>query len=248
VDEQFILKDEPSVEVSHSILYQTGLDRDIDYRCCKKHCMFVSKSGRTTPEILRTNCPCGNISFTTFEGDEEVERFLQPLCFLQVLKELRYNFGYRDSSACSTDVECCHNDYATNRSNRPRLDVQNVMFCQNSQSVLDSRYSAPLRKMVGFDGWQNADSPARIHKILETLYWFRKSVNDKCRKQMSDWSFDNFSKFKTCLEQTLHTVNGMLCKKFLFPCEMEGYVKLSKLTAELFEQLLEDYKIPRPLS
>jgi len=245
VDEQFILKDESSVEVSHSILYQPGLERDIDYRCCKKHCMYVSRFGRTTPEILRTNCPCGEISFTEFEGDDEVEKFLQPLCFLQVLKEMRYNFGYADSSACSTDVECCHNDYAANRSNRPRLDLQNVMFCQNSQSILDSRYSAPLRKTVSFDGWQNADTPTRIGDALETLYWFRKGVNDKCRKQLLDWSQSDFKKFKTCLEQTLHTINGLLCKKFLcFPCEMEGYVRLSKLTAEIFEQLIEDYMRP----
>jgi len=127
-----------------------------------------------------------------------------------------------------------------------------VMFCQNSQSITDSRYSAPMRSVVGFDGWRAANSPERLAKALDTLYWYRKQVSNKTRVLLGKHS-GNFQTLKSCVEQTLHTVNGVLCKKFLlFPCEMEGYTKLSELTAQLFESIVEDYlrppgwKIPSP--
>jgi hypothetical protein len=98
---------------------------------------------------------------------------------------------------------------------------------------------------VGFDGWEACKSPEQCARVLETLFWYRKYVSTAARKWMSTFAQSDFRRFKSCLEQTLHTLNGMLCKKFLlFPCEMEGYIRLAKLTSELFEQLLLDYLRP----
>jgi hypothetical protein len=246
VDEQFLLEDiEHVVEVTHSIKYQPGYDESVDYKCCKKHCMFLNSKGISSPEFLRDNCPCSRVVQPTYIDGEEVDVYLQPLCFLQVLKESRYAFGYADSSVCDTDDECCHNDHTKGESNRPSLDMNHVMFCQNSQAVTDSRYSAPLRKVVGFDGWIAANNADKVAAVMNTVYWFRKHVSNFIRNKMSLAAASNFRTFKACLEQTLHTLNGVLCKKFLlFPCEMEGYVRLAKNTAELFEALMLDYLTP----
>jgi len=243
VDEQFLLEQfEDTVEVTHSIKYQPGYDEAIDYKCCKKHCMYFNKRGTSSPELLRINCPCSRIVYPTYIDGIETDVYLQPLCFLQVLKEARYSFGYTDASACETDDECCHNEQQAARTNRPSIDLANVMFCQNSQSITDSRYSLPLRRMVGFDGWESAKTPDKVSAVMDTVYWFRKHVNKLVRARMSASAANNFRKFKSLLEQTLHTLNGLLCKKFLlFPCEMEGYTHLAKLTAQLFEEVITDY-------
>lgn len=247
VDEQFVLdtsKLQDLTDVSHSIKFAPGYDPAVDYRCCLKHCMYVGKKGKTDKEILRGNCPCSQIVFDTLDAfGEEMELYLQPLCFLQVLKESRYDYGYTDASVCDTDDECCHNNgYSIKRSNRPKLDFSAVMFCQNSQSILDSRYSHPLREKVGFDGWLQANSPERIHSALDSLYWYRNFLSERAGKIMSRAVDKGFRRLKTSVEQALHTVNGMITKKFLlFPCEMEGYTQLARLTCELFEELIIDY-------
>lgn len=246
VDEQYLLRDYPStVSINHSIKYiDDDLADYILYKCCKKHCMYTGKHV-SSEEILRGNCPCGEIIRTEFIGGEEVDVSLQPLCFLQVIKELRYNFGYIDASEspCDTDEECCHNEEAERpRSNRPRINFEEVMFCQNSQSILDGGYSAPLRKVVGFSGWEKANTVRRLSDLLSTIYWYRKYSRDSLLRLMSRAGEENFKRLKECVAQTLHTVNGMICKKLLlFPCEMEGYAALAKYTAILFEALLRDY-------
>jgi len=249
VDEQSLLKRDTvaeTVEVTHSIKYQPGFDLAIDYRCCKKHCMFFSKSGKSEPEILRANCPCGEVVTQGYDDSgEEVDFYLQPLCFLQVIKELRYDFGYEDTSVCETDTECCHNDFSVRKTNRPRLFLNEVMFCPNSQSIFDNGYSKPLRVAVGFDGWIAANTSERIGRLLNHVYWF-KYVSDACRKYMDQRFAENFKASRECLEQALHTVNGLICKKLLLmPCEMEGYRKLGQLTAQLFEEVICDYLRPK---
>jgi len=247
-DEQLILGAfdmSKTTEVTHSILHQPGFEVGIDYRCCKKHCMYVNKNGTHSKEILRSNCPCSSVVHTGYDGDQEIDIYLQPLCFLQVLKELRYDFGYRDSSICDSDEECCHNDTTIRKSNRPRISLTDVMFCQNSQSVLDGKYTKPLRNWLGFDGWEAANTPERVGKVLESLYWYRKFCSNHCRKLMEQAAENNFRLFKSVLEQTLHTINGFLCKKFLLlPCEMEGYIQLAKNTNEVFEEFMQDYLRP----
>jgi len=247
VDTQALLEDwTDSCEVTHSLVFQPGFDPVFDYRCCKKHCMFV---GRTTsqPERLRTNCPCSQIVREDhLEDGEEVDIYLQPLCFLQVLKELRYRFGYLDSSACESDEDCCHNDGTRAvgvNSNRPKLDLKEVMFCQNADAITDESYSAPLRSAVGFSGWSRASSVEKIAAILSQLYWFRKYVSDSTRVFLrKKYEELGLIKFKSSLEQCLHTLNGAIIKKLLlFPCEMEGYRKLAQLTAALFSGLIRDY-------
>jgi len=246
VDEQSLLATDMScVEVTHSINYQPGYDREVDYRCCKIHCMYFNSRGMSKREILRDNCPCGRIVQTEYlPGGEEFERMLQPLCFLQVLKEMRYKFGYRDQTQCESDSECCHNGSTVKGpvSNRPKIDMAEVMFCQNSQSILDSGYSRPLRDRVGFSGWESANTAGKVSAALDSLYWFRRYTSERFRTFLSLKFSSRFRWAKQGLTQALHTLNGQLVKKFLlFPCEMENYARLAKLTAELFEELVRDY-------
>jgi len=248
VDEQSLLKrqdDSNLVEVTHSIKYEPGYDAAIDYRCCKVHCMYVRKNNSSEQEILRNNCPCGKVVHTGWTADgEEIDSYLQPLCFLQVIKETRYSFGYTDATACESDVECCHNEtpYGA-RSNRPKLDLKDVMFCQNSQSILDLGYSRPLRDALGFSGWGRADSAEKICCALDHLYWFKKFVSNSTRKMLIKLGESNsVVGFKTRITHVLHTLNGLVVQKLLlFPNEMEGYRSLANLTACLFEALLRDY-------
>jgi hypothetical protein len=235
------------MEVTHSIKYQPGYDSAVDYRCCAKHCMLVRSKGLSEPEFLRANCPCGKISFSEFAnpGDEEpTEKFLQPLCFLQVVKELRYAFGYRDVTSCETDDECCHNEQPFgSRSNRPKISLADVMFCQNSQAVTDSSYSRPMRSKVNVSGWEAITEHETMLHVLDQLYWFKKFVSKSTRKFLG-WQFKRvgWKSYKQRLSHVLHTLNGQVVQKILlFPCEMEGYRELARLTSSLFEELVRDY-------
>jgi hypothetical protein len=246
VDNQALLEDWPGVDsVTHSLKYQPGYDPISDYRCCLKHCMYVSRSG-SEPELVRDNCPCSKVVRTEFLPDgEEIDVFLQPLCFLQVVKEMRYRFGYVDATACESDAECCHNEGGIPRSNRPKIDFSEIMFCQNSEAVTDGSYSRPLRSKVGFSGWENANTTTRVAAIMDQVYWYRRFVDDSTRIKLSV-AFDKDFRFaKQCLTQTLHTLNGCISKKLLlFPCEMEGYRVLAARTAGLFSSLIRDYLRP----
>jgi len=247
VDEQSLLRqfEGQVVEVSHSIKYQPGYDPEVDYRCCLKHCMFTSKRG-SEAEFLRDNCPCGKISFSEYvAGDEEpTEKFLQPLCFIQVIKELRYQFGYRDVTSCDTDDECCHNDKPFgSRSNRPKIEMADVMFCQNAQSVTDSTYSRPMRSKVGISGWDAISTHKSMMDVLDRLYWFRKFASRSTRKfLLYQFGRLGLTSYKQRLAHVLHTLNGQMVQKILlFPCEMEGYRDCARLTNSLFEELVRDY-------
>jgi hypothetical protein len=116
------------------------------------------------------------------------------------------------------------------------------MFCQNSQSILDERYSGPLRDYVGLPGWRDIKTAEKLLCLLDTTYWFRKFVSNKSRNALFDSCEHGMERTKRVVEQTLYTINGLLQKKFLcVPCEMEGYVKLAENTAKLFDQLIADY-------
>lgn len=246
VDNQRLLRDwTDTVELTHSIKNQPGYEEGIDYRCCRKHCMFVGRN-ITEQEILKDNCPCGNITRLVHLPDgEEIEVGLQPLCFLQVVKELRYKFGYTDASVCLSGDECCHNDgqHIRDRTNRPKIDFDEIMFCQDGVAVTDSSYPRFLREEVGFSGWEYANTPEKISSVLNQLYWFRKFVDDSTRTYMSQRCHELKAKaFRKVLEQVLYTINGVISKKLLcFPCEMENYRNLAYRTAKLFGALVRDY-------
>jgi len=251
VDEQHVLKkfEGALVEVSHSIKYQPGYDPAVDYRCCLKHCMYARADKSAEAEILRANCPCGKISFEEFEAGQEEPtlKFLQPLCFMQAIKELRYQFGYQDVTECDSDTECCHNEQIHgSRSNRPKIDLADIMFCQNAQAITDASYSKPLRNLVGVSGWEAVTTAEKTVEVLETCYWFRKFVSKSTRKLLV-YQFDQVGKrsFKTRISHALHTLTGQVVQKILlFPVEMEGYRDLARLTASLFEELIRDYFKP----
>jgi len=253
-DENTILEESghDDLEIRHSTLHLSPeLKALVDYRCCKKHCMYVSQSGfSSTPEFIRASCPCDQIRYEEFLPGENdtIEVGLQPLCFLQVLKELRYQFGYADKSTdhCETDDDCCHNTRPRGPrlpSTRPQIDFSEVMFCQNSQGVLDQRYSRPLRDLVHVSGWESVTHGSQVHKIFEYLYWYRRWGSQPLKNCIQKHrSKKDFYVFKAALQQTFHTMNGFLVKLFLcFPCEMQGYASVAKHTAELFQAILFDY-------
>nr|QHD64827.1 RdRp [Erysiphe necator associated narnavirus 4] len=251
VDEQSLLKNFEGelVEVTHSIKYQPGYDPGIDYRCCAKHCMYMGQNGNSESEILRANCPCGKVSFEEFEAGQEEPtlKFLQPLCFLQVIKELRYQFGYQDATECDSGDECCHNEeHFGSRSNRPKIDLADVMFCQNAQAITDASYSRPMRSRVNVSGWEAISTAEKMVEVLNQCYWFRK-FSSKSTKKFMTYQHDRvgWKSFKQRMAHVLHTLNGQVVQKILlFPVEMEGYKELARLTNSLFEELLRDYFKP----
>jgi hypothetical protein len=251
VDEQSLLKEfeGATVEVTHSIKYQPGYDPGIDYRCCSKHCMYSGPNGYSEAEILRHNCPCGKISFEEYEAGQEEPtlKFLQPLCFLQVIKELRYQFGYQDATECDSGDECCHNEqHFGSRSNRPKIDLADVMFCQNAQAITDASYSKPFRNRVHVSGWDAIASMDKLLEVFRSLYWFRKFSSYSTKKFMLfQCERVGMRSFKQRLSHVLHTLTGQVVQKILlFPVEMEGYKDLARLTNSLFEELVRDYFKP----
>lgn len=248
VDEQALLKsfEGALVEVSHSIKYQPGYDPGVDYRCCLKHCMYATANRTAEAEILRENCPCGKISYEEFEAGQEEPtlKFLQPLCFLQAIKEFRYQFGYQDATECESDAECCHNEQAFgSRSNRPKINLEDIMFCQNAQAITDSSYSRPMRSKVNVSGWEAVQTAEKAIEVLDTVYWFRRFSSKSTKKFLAHQiGRVGMKSFKTRLTHTLHTLTGQVVQKILlFPVEMESYKDLARLTNSLFEELLRDY-------
>jgi hypothetical protein len=243
VDEQFILRPQSrTCELTHSIKYvDEEIAQMIPYKCCKVHCMYSDARNQNTAEILRDNCPCNKIEWSEFDSTgEEVTFSLQPLCFLQVIKETRYSLGYVDTSVeCSTDSECCHNQHP---STRPRIDYQEVMFCQNSQSILDESYSKPLRDKLNVPRWDNITDPEKFLETFDCLYWFRKHATRSTRKLIFRLAEEGAKRFRRTIAQVFHTLNGLIIKKLLtFPIEIEGYEKLAMQTAALFAALVRDY-------
>jgi len=142
---------------------------------------------------------------------------------------------------CDTDGdECCHKNHDS------EVDPKKIMFCIDSESILDSTYSRPLRDSLSRNrsGWVNNQNIDEVIEILSKCYWWKfvtlsdinYLIDSRGNRSLS------FPFVKHAVEQVLHTINGLMAKKLIiFPAELEGYKALAKQTASLFGSLIRDY-------
>jgi len=117
------------------------------------------------------------------------------------------------------------------------------MFCQDAQGIFDEHYPGAVRDVLGFDGWGHANEK-NILDILDMLYWYRKSRHkNKCDLLIERiYRHSGLFTLRKVIKQTLHTINGLLCKKFMvFGPEISSYHGLADQTASIFLGLAEEY-------
>lgn len=188
-------------------------------RCCpKRSCMYLKADRTRTNEKVPSNCPCNTT--VTVDGNA-----LQPLCFLSYVKSLNRNL-----------VDQIDEDNYS-------IDPAKVMFCQDSQGIFDNNYPGPTRDNTGVKGFGHI-SIYNYLEVMDNLYWYRKykrSYNlDKCMRSVV--SEKGFTFWKKSLRQTLHTLNGLLVKKFIvFGPEIVDYNRIAEQTARLFRDLFSEY-------
>jgi hypothetical protein len=122
-----------------------------------------------------------------------------------------------------------------------------IMFCNTGRGILDESYPGYLRDATGLKGWYAASNSEHIHSVLVFSYWYRKFGANYKMKEFIESGIEafGFKYAKRCIEQTLHTVNGLLMKLFLaFPGELPSYEKIADHTASLFIGLMRSYFEP----
>jgi len=212
----------------HGHKHHVDYDSEEDSICSKRSCMYVNESNncRSTAHKFR-NCPCLS---DIVKG--ELSKRLKPMCFLKFLRNQGASLSRNVSEAETLD-----------------FDPKEVMFCPDAVSILSEKYSGPIRDFLvsnriyatGFEGIKDVES---LIKLMLTCYWFRKHMKRyDLPKLMKDRSnIIGFSSFKSCFRQTLHTVNGLLIKKFLcFPKEISSYKTLARQTACIFKSFISEY-------
>jgi len=122
-----------------------------------------------------------------------------------------------------------------------------VMFCHDSNGIMDNSYSGLMRDRLGVTSWGHLKSEAKIFSALNLLYWYRKySKKYKIGRIISGFiDLRGIPETKRVLAQTFHTVNGLLIKKFMaLGPEIVGYRDLADQTARIFRDLFSDYIQP----
>jgi hypothetical protein len=122
-----------------------------------------------------------------------------------------------------------------------------VMFCHDSNGIMDNSYSGLMRDKLGVTSWGHLKSEPNIFRALNLLYWYRKySKKYKIGKIISYFiELRGIPETKRVLAQTFHTVNGLLIKKFMaLGPEIVGYRDLADQTARIFRELFSDYIQP----
>jgi len=190
--------------------------------CPKMRCMFTSSDNARKSGRLLPNCPC--MSVRTPEGTT-----LQPICFLTYLKALNVQLVNR------------LDDYDQG------INPAEIMFCHDSNGVMDNSYPGSLRDKIGVNAWGHVSSPTVLFKLLDCLYWYRK-YSRKYKTERIIRSFIDLrgiAETKRVMSQVFHTLNGLLIKKFMaFGPEIVGYRDLADQTARLFRDLFSDYILP----
>jgi hypothetical protein len=183
--------------------------------------MFITSDAKRASQRLLTNCTC--LAVRTFEGNQ-----LQPLCFMTYLKTLNHNLIAR------------LDDYAQ------KIDPACIMFCHDSEGITDNSYSGSTRDVLNVTGWGHIKSIEGLINSLNCLYWFRKyQKNYKIERLLRSYNLRNFPAVKRYVTQALHTLNGLLIKKFIaFGPEIVGYRDIADQTARLFRDLVSDYLLP----
>jgi len=190
--------------------------------CPKKRCMFVTSSHNRKSQVMLSNCPCKDIP--TIDGES-----LHPICFMVFLKSINSNLTHRPD------------EYVQ------EIDPSLVAFCHDANGAFDNSYSGSMRDTIDITGWGHVDTYNKLLRVMGCLYWFRKhskdyKIEDFIREEAKTKPLHYVKKYIT---QTLHTINGLLIKKFIsFGPELVGYRDLADQTARLFRDLLKDYLKP----
>jgi len=119
------------------------------------------------------------------------------------------------------------------------------MFCHDSKSILDNKYPSAVRILTGVSGFGHL-KPGNVIKILEMTYWFRKfGAKYKLPTMLRAWMMQGtFPAFLRGLKQTLHSINGLLIKKFMaLGPETVSYKQLNEQVARLFRDFMTDYML-----
>lgn len=177
-----------------------------------------------TVERVRRNCPCLDKTMETIDGDIVP---LQPICWSTFIKSLNCKLVGRLHDSDSHYIQS-----------------EEVMFCHDSAGILDSSYPGYVRDDIKVTGWHNVKTRDQLFTLLTWTYWFRRYGMKYKAWNKIDQALDTmkFWQVKAAITQTLHTLNGMLMKKFfaLGP-EISDYRSIADQTAQLFVALFADY-------
>lgn len=187
--------------------------------CGIRSCMFVSSDGHRHAQQTRLNCPC-------HEARDENGSQLEPICFLTYIKSLSHNLMNPNKEEI-----------------RNNMDPSRIMFCQDSQGILDDHYPGAIRDKIGVTGWGHVN-PRVIVSVLDCLYWFRKAHErgDIISALFEILTHQGFNVLRKVIKQSLHTLNGLLCKKmFVFGPEISRYHDIASQTSMLFIDLVKEY-------
>jgi len=197
--------------------YHGESDRHVGEHKCR-FCMLKRKDGSIAERWIPQSCPSANC------GHIQDREQLTPLCFLSFLKSLSPNL-----------VPC-----------EESFKPSEVMFCHDSRSILDNKYPLQIQRATGVSGWGHV-TQANIQRVLPYLYWFNKNKRGKNTYHLESEVYKaiqriGWRRFKTAFKQSLHTVNGLLIKKFQsFGPELVGYKALATQTAGVFRDLIREY-------
>jgi len=225
VDNQRLLKSGKSNTASrfHGYAAETG---GANVHCPKQRCMFLHSDNTRENQRVLSNCPCGSV--LTPEGEK-----LQPLCFLTYVKALNIHLINR------------MDDYDQG------LKPAQIMFCHDSNGILDNSYPGILRDKLGVTSWGHVSSARKLIQAFGCLYWFRK-YGPKYKISRSIESFCDLrgiAETRRVWAQVLHTLNGLLIKKFMaLGPEIVGYRDLADQTARMAKELFLDYIKPAVMS
>jgi len=188
--------------------------------CNKNYCMFVNKNKEFYDNYISPTCPCREYS------TKEVK--LTPLCYLTFLKSMSHNLTSAQKS----------------------INPEQVLFCPDARSIFDNKYPVIIKEKLNVSGFGHLTRNTVI-PVLNKLYWFRVYGKKYRLQQEVERSISikgNFPNFLQDLKQSLHSINGLLIKKFMaLGPECVSYKKIAEQTARLFRDFILDYTSPTRL-
>jgi hypothetical protein len=126
------------------------------------------------------------------------------------------------------------------------MEPGSIMFCQTHTGLFDNKYPGIMRDNLGVSGWEHVTETILV-PAMRSLYWYRKhSKTLRLDKIIEDAIIKlGFRPVRHAITQTIHTLNGILVKKFMAFCpESTRYQDFASQTAYLFRDLLRDYLHP----
>jgi hypothetical protein len=188
-----------------------------DCECNPGYCQYVNSNKVPYTNYIARGCPCTNVC-------TEIGKELSPICYLSFLKTLSHNL----------------------KPSKKTLDASEIMFCHDSKSILDNKYPTIVKNLTLTSGFGHL-KPRSVIRVLEMTYWFRVfGPKYQLQKLMKEWIVrSKFSVLLQSLKQTLHSINGLLVKKFMaLGPEIISYKRLNEQIARLFRDFMTDYMCP----